>query len=281
MLRVTMIAAGRDYQEAAAWAAPTYVLHLEQPDAVTVLLPAQERICRLLRAHSEEFGFGIEKFAFTQVSPAKFTSQLKCQGFYHAVSGMNEEDVLFLVDADTYCAKPLTLKPTTKSAILAGKIGLVQDVRDNHSRNRADPWYLTNEERKTYVNSGVILCSRSAAGLFKVFKRLSGTPRFLRGPFNDQKVINFALGKYFGDKLVLLDKIYNGMRGFRSRDTAIGHCAGGAGRIAEGEAERKREHKFLCGQILDRHPLLRQREPLAHVNQRNVWAKPRGERHSK
>jgi hypothetical protein len=251
MLRIAVIASGKDYQEAAAWAAPTYVRHLGNPSAVSVLLPVGEKTWRLLGAHAKEYGFGIAAFPFTQKSAAKFTSQLKCQAFYYAVSRLGHDDLLFLVDADTYCAKPLTLKPRLKSAILAGKIGLVPDVRDNHCRNPAEPWYLTAGERKTYVNSGVILCSRSAAGLFKVFKRLSGTANFLRGPFNDQKVINFALGKYFGDQLLLLDKAYNGMRQFRSPATIIGHCAGGAGRLAEGAALRKREHKFLCARILN------------------------------
>src|SRR5262249_46992000 len=127
-------------------------------------------------------------------------------------------------------------------------IGLAPDIEDHHSRNPADPWYLPPAERLPYVNSGVILASKRAQGLFERFCELSGQEAFLRGPFNDQKVINFALGKYFRDKLFLLDKAFNDIgRAFSTR-TIIGHFAGGAGYLAK--QPRKRAHQTACAGLV-------------------------------
>jgi len=247
-LRVAIIACGQAYQEAAAWAACTFARPAADVDEVSVLLPEQETEIKALKIRSKSFCFSLQKFPFRPISEKKFTSQLKCQAYLFAVSQLNEGDLLFLVDADTCCLKPLVVPPDVESAIRSGKIGLASDIADHHSRNPADPWYLAPTERLTYVNSGVILVSRHAQGLFERFCELSQQEDFLRGPFNDQKVINFALGKYFRDKLLLLDKAFNDIgRAFSTR-TMIGHFAGGAGYLAK--QPRKRAHQTACGVLV-------------------------------
>src|SRR6266446_2781123 len=105
MLRVAMIASGKDYQEAAAWAAPTYARQLPVAESVSVLVPEQEDAVELLKAHSEKFQFSIQRFPFCTVSKHKFTSQLKCQAFWFAVSQLQPGELLFIVDSDTYCRR--------------------------------------------------------------------------------------------------------------------------------------------------------------------------------
>jgi hypothetical protein len=243
-----MIASGEDYQEAAAWAAPTYARQVARPARVSVLLPRGETPLPLLKAHARKFGFKIREFSFRPVGETKFTSQLKCQAFWFALFHSRPGEILFLVDADTYCLKPLKLSAGIQSAILGGKIGLAPDIEDRHFRSPADPWYLTPEERTTYVNSGVILASRASLDMFKTFRGLSRQPPFLQGPFNDQKVINFALGKYFRNKLLLLSEAYNAIDDRVSSATIIGHCPGGAGRL--GSHPRKQVHLRICAGLL-------------------------------
>ncbi len=47
-MRVAIIASGKGYQEAAAWAAPTFLAHMHRPNQVVVLLPEQELAGALL-----------------------------------------------------------------------------------------------------------------------------------------------------------------------------------------------------------------------------------------
>jgi hypothetical protein len=251
-VRVAIIASGQPYQEAAAWAAATFGRYGAHANSVSVFLPENEMALDLLKIHSTKFGFSVKKFPFHPISEKKFTSQLKCQAYLFAVSQLREREPLFLVDADTCCFKPLTVPLELKSAIQSGKIGLVPDIADHHSQNPADPWYLTPQERLTYVNSGVILASRDSLRLFEVFRKLSEQEPFLRGPFNDQKIINFALGKYFRNKLLLLDKAYNNIGFEFSKKTIIGHFAGGAGHL--GNQQRKHAHQAACAELLREMP---------------------------
>jgi hypothetical protein len=252
-VHVAIIASGKDYQEAAAWAAPTYTRQVVRPDYVSVLLPRRERPSALLKTHAQKFGFKIRQFPFRPVGEAKFTSQLKCQAFCFALSESRNGEILFLVDADTYCVKPLTLSSDIQSAILGGKIGLAPDIEDRHFRAPTAPWYLNPEERTTYVNSGVILASRASLDMFKTFRKLSRQPPFLHGPFNDQKVINFSLGKHFRNRLLLLSEIYNAINNRTSSATIIGHCPGGAGRL--GSHPRKQVHLGICAGLLNSNGL--------------------------
>src|ERR1051326_5872925 len=100
MLRVAIIASGRAYQEAAAWAAATYAHQLGAPEHVCVLLPQKERRVKRLLIHANKFGFAIERFPFRLISEQKFTSQLKCQAFHYAVSRLNKSEALLIADAD-------------------------------------------------------------------------------------------------------------------------------------------------------------------------------------
>jgi hypothetical protein len=352
MLYLGIVVSGPDYQEAAAWAAATYIRRLNSPDALTVFLPEGEVEAELLKEHSRAFGFRVKRFNFSKVSPNKFTSQLKCQGFHHAVSRLANGDVLFLVDADTYCLGPIELgaritpsppdegrrrgsgrggadqlallsvarssrgerdargevvsvieltehngskssrsasdskrgkgtadqiplSPTLSpfvphgeresrsvdrilNSIHQGSIALVPDIQDRHDEETtpADPWYLVPQERLAYVNSGVIAAGSASLGLFEKFRELSEQPAFLRGPFNDQKVINFALGRHFRDRLALLDERFNyihrpGQFQRPPEGTVIGHCAGGAGWISYANGYRKRAHQKICESILE------------------------------
>jgi hypothetical protein len=248
MLRVAIIASGPAYQEAAAWAAPTYSRYLRQPGAVSVLLPKQEDAAALLRERAGEFGFAIRKFPYRPVKDCKFTCHLKCQGFHFAVSRLGPGDLLLLVDADTCCRRPLAPPRSLARVILRGNIGLVPDIQDRHFKDVSHPWYLNPVERKTYVNSGVILTAQAALGMFEVFLELSENPAIVRGDFNDQKVINFALGKGLGDRLVLLDRAYNAILRPFPAGTIIAHFAGGAGGLA-GHARRE-AHRTLCATVL-------------------------------
>ncbi len=246
--RVSIIASGREYQEAAACAAPTYTRHLPWPEAVSVLVPRGEGLTDLLRAHSRRYGFSVARFPFRQISEHKFTSQLKCQAFLFAVQDLEDGEILFLVDADTFDLKPLALPIEVQVAIRGGKIGLAPDIEDRHSRVPTEPWYLAPAERAPYVNSGVIVASRKSLDMFRLFRRLSRQARFFRGPFNDQTVINYALGKHFRDRLELLDTNYNGIGSHLSQDTIIGHCAGGAGWL--GRQPRGLAHRSICPELL-------------------------------
>lgn len=247
-LNVSIIASGGRYQEAAALAAATYRLHLSNPGKVTVFLPEQENPVHILKANSQRFRFAIRTFPFDPIKAENLTSQLKCKGFWHAVSTVHVDELLLLADADTYCLKPLRISAETEAAIFPGKIGLVRDVNDLHSQKPEDPWFVPKEERASYVNSGVILASRNATDIFRVFFELSRQPQFLRPRCQDQGIINFAIGKFFRNRLFLLDGMYNRM-GFRQCAGAIiGHCAGGPGHLG---GNRKASHAQLCATILN------------------------------
>ncbi len=258
-LRVVIIASGQDYQEAAAWAAPTFARNLPESKNVSVLLPDQEAVIDPLEDHSLKFGFQIERFPLLAAKDEMFTSPLKCQAFLFAVSHLHPDELLFLVDADTCCLKPLHVAPEIEAEIAQGKIGLAPDIEDRHFQKETDPWYLAPEERTPYVNSGVILAAATSLDLFKSFQELSKQPLFLHGPFHDQKVINFALGKQFRNRLVLLDNIYNGINPFLSARTLIAHFAGGAGFL--GSQARKTAHQELCCGVLNTCPSISDPRP--------------------
>jgi len=243
-LRVIILASGREYQEAAAWAAPTFARNVPNPEKVSVLVPEQEGAIDALARHSLKYGFQIGHFPLRATRDQMFTSRLKCQAFVFAISLLNPGELLFLVDADTCCLKPLAVPAGIEEEILKGNIGLAPDIEDRHFQKATDPWYLSAEERTTYVNSGVILASAASLDLFKSFQEFSERPLFLRLPFHDQTIINFALGKYFRSRLVLLNAIYNGIRPFLSTGTVIHHFAGGAGYL--GSQARKAAHEKMC-----------------------------------
>lgn len=251
MPRIAIIVSGTAYQEAAAWAAATYAKYIERPEMVSVLVPMREALVDQLERHSERYGFKIERFPLILVSRRKFTCQLKCQGFVFAVSQVPEGDLIMFVDADTWCIKPIAVNSALKNSILSGRIGMVRDVTDGHSKTSTDPWYLSPHERSDYFNSGVILASGESLLLFRKFLELSQSPEFLCGPYNDQKVINFAIGKFFRHNIVQLDTAFNGMRQYFSPESIIGHCADGAGLLAK-QAGRKSFHERMCISVLDR-----------------------------
>ena len=248
MLNIVIITSGRAYQQAAGRAAATYASLITVPHSIFVFIPESENQLTTLKAYSRRFRFSVESFPFVRVSERKFTSQLKCQGFLFALSAFRDDELVLFVDADTYCLKAIHFSKEIQTGIAGGKIGFVPDIKCRHCSRPEKPWYLQHNERATYVNSGVILTSSKSLDFFKKVAALSSEDAFLRGPFNDQKVINFALGRYFKDRLLLLDNVYNGMSKYRTAMTVIGHCAGGAGRFAG--TVRNKLHKNICGQIM-------------------------------
>ena len=247
--RIVIITSGAHYQEAAAWSAPTYARHPEHRGRVTVLLPKGEAASRLLKSHARKFDFSIGRFPFLPVSEAKLTSQLKCQAGLFVVSDLKPGEFVFFVDADTCCYKPLEVPREVEAEILSGRIGLVPDIKDRHFQSPEVPWYLHPRERLPYVNSGVIVAAAPALDMFQRFCEFSKQPDFLHGPFNDQKIINFALGRYFRKRLTLLDAIYNQIGAANwTASTVIQHFAGGAGNL--GRHSRKFTHQEACAKVL-------------------------------
>jgi len=245
---IVIIASGMAYQEAASWAASTYAVNLRRNDSVSVLLPEGEQPLDMLKARADQFGFAVKLFPLRIVSEKKFTSQLKCQAFLFALALAKIDQMILFSDADMCCLKPLSFLPEVTNGIAYGKIGMVKDSTDHHCKNPKEPWYLTEDERVTYVNSGLIVAGRSALDFFEDCVTISERPEFLRGPFNDQKVINFAFGKRFRDRLMLLSQSYN-VKGRRiTEETIIGHYRGGTGRL--GKQQRKWAHIEMCARVL-------------------------------
>lgn len=255
MIRVAIIASGAEYQEAASWAAATYSRVLG-PNRVSVLLPSPEHPLSLLQAQASEHAFNIQEFPFTANREARFACQLKCQGFLFALTRLcGEGDTLFLVDSDTCMVSAPLIQSDTSSAIMAGAIGMVQDIKNHHRKYSAFSWYLRKREFLPYVNSGVIVTSRKSMDMFETFVRLSEQPHFLDGPFNDQAVINFALGRYFRNRLVLLDKCFNRISWSLIEHTTIGHFAGGIGAFGNHPRGRKTSHAAACRKLLSHEPV--------------------------
>jgi hypothetical protein len=247
-LKIGLIACGDEYQTAAAWAAATYTRFLPNPSAVSIWVPKWERLKPRIQANAKRYGFQIRKFRLKLVSYLKFTSQLKCQGFLAAASELREDELLLLVDADTFCRRALSFSVEVLAVVQGGGIALAPDLIDRHIVNPKDPCYLAPEERVSYVNSGVILAGKKSLSMFRKFRELSERPRFLRGQFNDQKVINYALGKYFKGRLALLGREYNHMRDHAGSGALIGHCTGGAGCLSR--QPRETVHRRICRALL-------------------------------
>lgn len=249
ILKTCIVASGESYQESAAWAAATYRMVMPEMQVV-VLVPSEENEHPQLISHRDKFGFAIARFEFAKVSDKKLTSQLKCQGFLNALNHIERNEILLLADADTVCCRPIILGEKDEKVILSGSIGMAVDVRDRHTNRRKAPWFLPRDIRQAYVNSGVIFSAAACGDMFLRFEELSRTPNFLRGPFNDQKVINYALGKYFPGRLVVLDPRFNGLRRRANEDTVIKHFAGGAGKLNSGQGRRKRMHQEACAAVV-------------------------------
>lgn len=249
-LHIAIIASGVQYQAAAALAAATYRVQMKESAVVSVYVPEEEALQTQLSQPSARYGFAVKRFSLKLVSQRKFTSQLKCQGFMRALLDLPEDRLLLIADADTYCLKPVRIDESVEAPLREGKIGLVPDVMDRHESNPDRPWFVPKEKRTRYVNSGVIFASKQARPLFEKFASLANDPTYLDGPFNDQNIINFALGQFFRDRLVLLEPRFNAMAKYLNVDSVIGHCAGGAGRIEQ----RCEKHRKECLRILDLSP---------------------------
>jgi hypothetical protein len=253
-------ASGAAYQEAAAWAAATFAANASKQQRVSVLVPAKEPLTKLLSSQARKFGFDIARFSFRQISDEKYTSQLKCQAYAAAVSQLKDDDLVLFADADTCCLREITLPVRVLRAVLPGNVGMVRDIADRHFRSPQAPWYLAPAHRLIYVNSGVILASGRSLELFRKFLELSQRPEFLCGPFNDQKVINYALGMHFRERLVLMQRKHNWIGPPFAPSTVVAHYAGGAGWL--GQQRRKAEHQAHCAEVIKSGAAARSSESL-------------------
>jgi len=243
ILHIMITAAGGAYQRAAAASAATFAIHNASNARISVLLPSTERISSHLRQHSRQFGFAVQKFPFDPGNPDYITSWLKCQAFVWALERVALDDLALFADADTCCLKPIRLGLGIQKKILRGRIGMVLDIVDRHFEDPKVPWYLTPRERRPYVNSGVIFAANASLPFFQFILKLSREPRFLKGPFQDQKVLNFAFGKHFPNTLLLVPRRFNAICSCAA-DTAITHFAGGAGLL--GKQSRAADHLKTC-----------------------------------
>jgi hypothetical protein len=248
VLAVAIVASAPAYQRAASWAAATFAIHARSPDSVSVLVPQQEPICVCLQRRSRHFGFSVERFPLTARRPANFTGWLKCQAFVWKLRRISDSDVVLFADADTACLKAIRLPSLTKREISTGQIGLVADIADHHCRTHGVPCYLRPKERQTYVNTGVLFAAKRSIRFFELVLSLAKRPGFLDGPFQEQKIINFALGRHYPSHLTVLDKKFNAMRIVDAR-TVIAHFAGGAGRLET--QPRRHRHVRFCSEILE------------------------------
>ena len=249
MVNITIIAAGNEYQIAAAWAAPTYMKYLPQGGMVSVLLSDEEKPLELLKKHSELFGFAIKTFPFEAERSAKYIMQLKCRALFHVVSHLKSNELLFYVDADTCCCRPLTFESQFTKAAFAGKICFAPDLRDRHENNVRMPWYLSPGERDTYVNAGVMLTTACALDMFKLFLDISKRKQFSNPPYGDQTIINYVFGKYHNGRLFLLNRDYNEMRYSIPTSTKfVAHFPGG--KAPQDLSKKFARHKNLCIEIL-------------------------------
>jgi len=246
-LRIVIMASGADYQEAAAAAASTFMVQAADNSSVCVLLPENEPISRNLESRSQTYGFGLESFPFAPGTQTNLTLHLKCQAFVWKLAQLAPEEIALLADADTCCLKPIQLSPTARKQILRGRVGMVPDIVDRHFQDAKSPWYLAPNERSPYVNSGVIFAAATSLPFFAKVLRLSRQPRFLTGPFHDQKVINFAFGRHFPKLLLVMEDKFNTISE-SDRKTVIAHFAGGAGFL--GQQSRAKDHLRKCSEAL-------------------------------
>jgi hypothetical protein len=249
-LRIALIVSGTDYQKSAALSAATYRTQMGDYTPIGICLPKGERITSELTTAVSDYDLELTRFPLRLVTSEKFTSQLKCQGLLAALDALEEDRLLLVVDADTYCLRPIRFPQEIVNRIREGAIGFVQDVEDRHDQRPNVPWFLPKEQRLPYVNSGVILASRSAFAIVKRFAEYASDRAYLKGPFNDQNIINCALGRNFRDRLALLDKRFNGMQGYFNEQTVIAHVSGGAGKLRL--QQRDIVHRNECLRIIRR-----------------------------
>jgi hypothetical protein len=249
MIKVVIIASGAAYQRAAAWAAGTFAIHSRNPENVSVLLPEREKVARVIVTNSQRFGFAVQRFPFFAKQDEHYTTKLKCAAFVWQMARIAPREIALFADADTCSLKPIRLAASDRQRIIAGKIGMSRDIVDRHFTDPSVPWYLTKKEQRPYVNSGIIFAGGKSLPFFECVRNLAMEPRFLTGPFNDQKVINFAIGKLSRKTLLVMDQRFNKI-GTIEKDTIIAHFAGGAGLLHE--HPRKDEHLSLCASVLGR-----------------------------
>ena len=252
MIKIVIPVSGQDYQDMAAWAAPTYALLMDRPDLLSVILPEDEPPNYLLSNHAKRFGFSLGTFKKPEKTHWKYTAPLKCSAFLQTVERLNHNDVVFMIDADTVLYHPLEISPVLSSKILRGYIGLAKCGGNFHVIDPDNPWFVPPEKRLTHVNSGVILAGRVSADMFKTFFELSNKPQVVCASLCDQLVINYSLDMYYSDRFVLLDRCYNSMGPpVCQRQVAvpmISHMLGGPNNIHRGG--RRDYHRNECMKIL-------------------------------
>lgn len=227
-ISISIIASGRLYQRLGAMSATSYAINAGEGCSITMYLPHSESPTDDVIRLSERFHFNICTFPFQKVSDQKFTAQLKCQGFANIISNSDSDSIVLFVDADTICFRHLEFTDQIIKDVLAGHLGIANDIADRHTNDSSLPWYLPQSVRREYVNSGVILASKATCNFFLKCRELSERQEFLRGPFNDQKIINYVLGMYSQGVTTLEPRFNQFWPALLARETVIGHLACGA-----------------------------------------------------
>jgi hypothetical protein len=243
VIKTVMIVSGRDYQDMAAWSAPTYTMLTDRPDNLSVLVPESEPHNFLLKRHADKYGFGLGTFTPTKAKHPKHVGPLKCGAWVDVISRLNHNEILFLVDADTVLFQPLAISKPLTEKILKGGIGMAKCGLDSFEDDPENPWYVTFDKRVPRLNSGVIVCSKSSIDMFKTFLELSQRPHVLCAGLNDQLVMNYALSMKYSNRLTILDRCYNalGLPNKWMAEPMIAHCAGGPNHNANNRWDWHRE----------------------------------------
>jgi len=244
-VRTAIIASGAAYLRAAGLAAATVRLRSGLDGTIEIWVPRGEDVAAIEPAIGP-FELTLRRFDHQPRAP-KPVAHLKLG----ALVAMGDGPLLVL-DADVCCQRPVELP-----ALLAGQVAGVRDRRDGSPRV-GDPWHVPGV--RPYVNSGVLLWGPQTIDLRASLLDFADDPGLLGGPFEDQRVLNYALQGTFADRLVLLPPTLNAIRWRWPRRAVLRHFAGGAGRYAERRGGGR--HARACRRIVRIHGDAEQRRCL-------------------
>lgn len=240
---IAMVVSKPKFQYAARMSTATFYHYTDYP--MYVYTPKGEEISREIDVK------GIKRqFDFNYDTKLRYATQLKPQGFLQILKDLDDDEIVMLLDADTFCIRPFGLTYDIIREVKKGKIAMVPEPWNRYESLHGDPKrpdYIPKEKRLTYVNSGVIIASKKSIDMFEKFVEMSKEPGFSLGPFHDQTIINYALCQYFPDRVYYIDKKWNGVCTHDPETTIIGHNGGGVG-VGVGEPESR--HSQVCKAIL-------------------------------
>ena len=234
--RIVMVASKPKFIQAAKLAKDTFKKSMGNVD-VKIYLPRYEET---------DGDIDAQYFTFTNDKSLRYATQLKPQGYLQAVKDLEDDQVAMLCDSDVYCIRQFSFSQEVLEIVRQGKIAIVPEPWNRYGslHNNPDrPDYIPEEKRLTYANTGVMLATNKAVDIFERFVELSKEPGFSLGPLHDQTLINWSLCMDFPERVIYLDKSYNGICTTHPGTTRIGHNGQGVGiGIAR--------HETVCNAIL-------------------------------